>query len=147
VAIARKMATNHALHLFVARQERQRLRHVLSGGCGGVRCARFGGRLSRLVRGVAGAQHRRGRIHPVERAVGDFNGDGSADLLHVLPGANSVNVWLSSSCSQMFAGAKGGRPRIRSDARSATAITAALIWADGRSGKTDASTTRTPSMP
>jgi FG-GAP-like repeat len=28
--------------------------------------------------------------------VGDFNGDGRADLLHVLPGANGVNVWLSN---------------------------------------------------
>jgi hypothetical protein len=27
--------------------------------------------------------------------VGDFNGDGRADLLHVLPGKNSVNIWLS----------------------------------------------------
>jgi hypothetical protein len=27
--------------------------------------------------------------------VGDFNGDGRADLLHILPGKNSVNIWLS----------------------------------------------------
>jgi hypothetical protein len=27
--------------------------------------------------------------------VGDFNGDGRADLLHVLPGKSSVNIWLS----------------------------------------------------
>ena len=42
---------------------------------------------------------------------------------------------------------KGGRPRIRSDARSASAITIALIWADGMSGKTEASTTRKPTIP
>jgi FG-GAP-like repeat len=27
--------------------------------------------------------------------VGDFNGDGRADLLHVLPGKSSVDIWLS----------------------------------------------------
>ena len=27
--------------------------------------------------------------------VGDFNGDGRSDLMHVLPGTNGVNVWLS----------------------------------------------------
>jgi hypothetical protein len=28
--------------------------------------------------------------------VGDFNGDGRADLIHVLPGTNGVDVWLSN---------------------------------------------------
>jgi hypothetical protein len=29
--------------------------------------------------------------------VGDFNGDGRTDLMHVLPGTNGVNIWLSDA--------------------------------------------------
>jgi hypothetical protein len=32
--------------------------------------------------------------------VGDFNGDGRADLLHVLPGKNSVNIWSANVFKQ-----------------------------------------------
>ena len=41
---------------------------------------------------------------------------------------------------QTFAGAKGGRPRIKSEARSASIITIAFICADGISGSDAAST-------
>ena len=44
-------------------------------------------------------------------------------------------------------GASGARPAIRSAARSASAITGALVFPRGRVGITDASTTRSPSTP
>ena len=48
---------------------------------------------------------------------------------------------------QTFAGVRGGRSRIKSEARSASIITIAFIYADGMSGSAAASTTRSASTP
>jgi hypothetical protein len=48
---------------------------------------------------------------------------------------------------QTAAGGSGGLPRIMSDAFSATIIVGALVLQEGTNGMTDASTTRSPSIP
>jgi len=53
----------------------------------------------------------------------------------------------ASAGSAGSAGASGARPMIRSAARSAIAITGALVLPRGTVGMTDASATRSPSMP
>lgn len=55
--------------------------------------------------------------------------------------------WLPVYDCQTLTGANGGRPRIKSEARSASIMTIALICAEGMSGSAAASTTRRRSMP
>jgi hypothetical protein len=54
---------------------------------------------------------------------------------------------IVAAIHQTFTGAKGGRPRIKSEARSASIITIAFICADGICGSAAASTTRRASTP
>src|SRR5215472_13025949 len=53
----------------------------------------------------------------------------------------------SRAVDQMFALASGDFPRIMSEAFSATMIVGAFVLHDGTKGITDASTTRSPSIP
>ena len=55
--------------------------------------------------------------------------------------------WLPIYDCQTLTGANGGRPRIKSEARSASIMTIALICSEGMSGSAAASTTRRRSMP
>jgi hypothetical protein len=77
---------------------------------------------------------------------------GRAASQNFLASAASLEVLLSRRMygpqfgpDQTFAAASGGRPRIRSAARSASIMTMAFMCAEGISGRADASTTRSPS--
>src|SRR4051812_40418610 len=84
------------------------------------------------------------RLFRIDRLTDVIGNSGPEIIAHFLAEAAFV---LGELQFHHGAGGSGAMPRIRSEARSAIMITAALMLAPGTLGITEASTTRRPSTP